>query len=147
MRISDCSSDVCSSDLIGMLDVAVGSLCNQAQNYFVSGKTPMRAGNRHPNIQPQDVFPCADGHVVIVVGNDGQYAKFCEAIGRPELIEDARFLTNGDRVRNLDQLMPALIAALSADTMKGWVARLEAAGVPCAPINTDRKSTRLNSSH
>ncbi|BAI95059.1 CoA transferase [Sphingobium sp. TA15] len=121
---------------IGMLDVAVGSLCNQAQNYFVSGKTPMRAGNRHPNIQPQDVFPCADGHVVIVVGNDGQYAKFCEAIGRPELIEDARFLTNGDRVRNLDQLMPELIAALSADTMKGWVARLESAGVPCAPINT-----------
>src|SRR3546814_14900663 len=78
MRISDCSSDVCSSDLIGMLDVAVGSLCNQAQNYFVSGKTPMRAGNRHPNIQPQDVFPCADGHVVIVVGNDGQYAKRSE---------------------------------------------------------------------
>lgn len=121
---------------IGMLDVMVGSLCNQAQNYFVSGKTPKRAGNRHPNIQPQDVFPCADGHVVIVVGNDGQYAKFCQAIGRPDLATDPRFATNGDRVRNLDQLMPELIAALAEDGMRGWVARLEAVGVPCAPINT-----------
>src|SRR3546814_11769889 len=99
---------------IGMLDVAVGSLCNQAQNYFVSGKTPMRAGNRHPNIQPQDVFPCADGHVVIVVGNDGHYATFCDAIGRPELIEAPRFLPNGDRVRTPDTPMPPLIAPLSA---------------------------------
>ncbi|HWL46193.1 MAG TPA: CaiB/BaiF CoA-transferase family protein [Sphingomonadaceae bacterium] len=121
---------------IGMLDVMVGSLCNQAQNYFVSGKTPKRAGNRHPNIQPQDVFPCADGHVVIVVGNDGQYARFCQAIGRPDLIDDPRFVTNGDRVRNLGQLMPELIAALSGDTMQGWATRLDTAGVPCAPINT-----------
>ncbi|MBC2777050.1 CaiB/BaiF CoA transferase family protein [Parasphingopyxis marina] len=121
---------------IGMLDVMAGSLCNQAQNYFVSGKPPKRSGNRHPNIQPQDVFPCKDGHVVIVVGNDGQYAKFCEAIGRPDLIDDPKYRTNGDRVTHLETLFPEIIAALETDTMAGWVARLEEVGVPCAPINT-----------
>ncbi|MEZ5708778.1 MAG: CaiB/BaiF CoA-transferase family protein [Blastomonas sp.] len=121
---------------IGMLDVMVGSLCNQAQNYFGSGNVPRRSGNRHPNIQPQDVFPCKDGYVVIVVGNDGQYVKFCDVIGRPDLSSDPRYRTNGDRVTNLDSLMPQIEEALAADGMAGWVARLEAAGVPCAPINT-----------
>ncbi|MGD9811256.1 MAG: CoA transferase, partial [Sphingobium sp.] len=104
--------------------------------YFGSGKPPRRSGNRHPNIQPQDVFPCKDGFVVIVVGNDGQYAKFCEEIGRPDLIDDPLYRTNGDRVSNLATLMPEIVEALSHDTMKGWVMRLELAGVPCAPINT-----------
>jgi crotonobetainyl-CoA:carnitine CoA-transferase CaiB-like acyl-CoA transferase len=121
---------------LAMMDVMVGSLANQAMNYLVSGDPPRRAGNKHPNIQPQDGFPCRDGHIVIVVGNDGQYARFCEAIARPELAVDPRFLTNGARVRNQAQLLPEIIAALAADDMAVWVRRLEQAGVPCAPINT-----------
>ncbi|MCM8732040.1 CaiB/BaiF CoA transferase family protein [Hephaestia sp. GCM10023244] len=121
---------------LAMLDVMVGSLANQAMNYLVSGTPPRRAGNKHPNIQPQDVFPCRDGHVVVVVGNDGQYAKFCEAIARPDLAEDPRFVTNGGRVQHQAALLPEIIAALAADDMAGWVQRLEQAGVPCAPINT-----------
>lgn len=121
---------------LAMLDVMVGSLANQAMNFLVSGNVPRRAGNKHPNIQPQDVFPCRDGHVVVVVGNDGQYAKFCEAIGRPDLAADPDFATNGGRVRNQSRLLPQIIAALAAEDMAVWVARLEAAGVPCAPINT-----------
>ncbi|QEH80064.1 CoA transferase [Sphingomonas sp. C8-2] len=121
---------------LAMLDVMVGSLANQAMNFLVSGNVPRRAGNKHPNIQPQDVFPCRDGHVVVVVGNDGQYAKFCEAIGRPDLAADPDFATNGGRVRNQARLLPQIIAALACEEMAVWVARLEAAGVPCAPINT-----------
>ncbi|MHB9880395.1 CaiB/BaiF CoA transferase family protein [Pacificimonas sp. ICDLI1SI03] len=121
---------------IGMLDVMVGSLCNQAQNYFCSGKPPVRSGNRHPNIQPQDVFPCSDGHIVIVVGNDGQFRKFCEVVGLPAMADDPRFVTNGDRIKHLDALMPIIVTALAEDTMKGWVKRFETSGIPCAPINT-----------
>lgn len=121
---------------LAMLDVMVGSLANQAMNFLVSGNVPRRAGNKHPNIQPQDVFPCRDGHIVVVVGNDGQYAKFCEAIGRPDLATDPDFATNGGRVRSQARLLPQIIAALGAEDMAVWVARLEAAGVPCAPINT-----------
>ncbi len=121
---------------IGMLDVMVGSLCNQAQNYFCSGIPPERRGNRHPNIQPQDVFPCSDGHVVIVVGNDGQFRKFCEATGMAGMADDPRFATNGDRIQHLEALMPRIVAALAGDTVQGWVRRLEQAGIPCAPINT-----------
>ncbi|MBO9377077.1 CoA transferase [Sphingomonas histidinilytica] len=121
---------------LAMLDVMVGSLANQAMNFLVSGNVPRRAGNKHPNIQPQDVFPCRDGHVVVVVGNDGQYAKFCGAIGRPDLAADPDFATNGGRVRNQARLLPQIIAALACEEMAVWVARLEAAGVPCAPINT-----------
>lgn len=121
---------------VAMMDVMVGSLANQAMNYLVSGTPPCRAGNKHPNIQPQDVFPCRDGHVVVVVGNDGQYAKFCEAIARPDLAADPRFVTNGGRVQHQAELLPEIVAALAADDMASWVKRLEQAGVPCAPINT-----------
>ncbi len=121
---------------IAMLDVMVGSLANQAMNYLVSGKVPHRAGNKHPNIQPQDVFPCRDGHIVIVVGNDGQYAKFCDAIGRPDLAADPDFATNGARVQNQARLLPQIVEALAVHDMAEWARRLEAAGVPCAPINS-----------
>jgi len=121
---------------IGMLDVQTAVLANQAMNYLLSGRTPQRQGNRHPNIMPQDVFACADGDVVLAVGNDGQYAKMCEALGRPELATDPRFAKNADRVRNKETLMP-----LVAEIFRQWkradlVAALEKAGVPCGPINT-----------
>ncbi|WP_296942968.1 CaiB/BaiF CoA-transferase family protein [uncultured Massilia sp.] len=121
---------------IGMLDVMVGSVANQGMNYLVSGKTPRRAGNKHPNIQPQDVFACADGHVVLVVGNDGQFARFCDVAGRPEWVADARFASNGARVRNRDALLPLMTALFRERPMQEWAALLDEAGVPCSPINT-----------
>lgn len=121
---------------IAMLDVQVGFLANQAMNYLISGKPPRRTGNAHPNIQPQDVFACRDGHVVLVVGNDGQFAAFCRAIGRPAWIEDERFARNGGRVRNIAELRPLIAEIFAARDMAHWIALLEPAGVPCGPINT-----------
>jgi crotonobetainyl-CoA:carnitine CoA-transferase CaiB-like acyl-CoA transferase len=121
---------------IALLDVMVGSLANQTSNYLVSGKTPQRGGNRHPNIQPQDVFPCRDGHIVIAVGNDGQFAQLCMVIGRPDLATDPLFATNDARVGNRDALRAALIAALMQADVAAWVDLFASAGVPSAPINT-----------
>jgi crotonobetainyl-CoA:carnitine CoA-transferase CaiB-like acyl-CoA transferase len=121
---------------IGMLDVGVAMLANQAMNYLISGKTPRRAGNKHPNIQPQDVFAASDGYVVVVVGNDAQFVKFCEVIGRPELAADERYRTNASRVRNQDMLLPLVAEVLRTRGMHEWAERLNEAGVPCGPINT-----------
>jgi crotonobetainyl-CoA:carnitine CoA-transferase CaiB-like acyl-CoA transferase len=121
---------------IGMLDVGVACLANQAMNYLVSGKVPRRTGNAHPNIQPQDVFASRDGHMVLVVGNDGQFAKCCEVLGRPEWASDERFAKNAGRVRNLAVLRPLIAEILLTRDTADWIARLEAAGVPCGPINT-----------
>jgi crotonobetainyl-CoA:carnitine CoA-transferase CaiB-like acyl-CoA transferase len=121
---------------IAMLDVQVSFLANQAMNYLVSGRPPRRNGNAHPNIQPQDVFPCRDGHLVLVVGNDGQFARFCEAVDRPELAVDPRFATNAARVQNRAVLTPLITDLLAARDLADWIARFERAGVPCGPINT-----------
>ena len=121
---------------IGMLDVGVACLANQAMNYLVSGKVPRRTGNAHPNIQPQDVFASRDGHMVLVVGNDGQFAKCCEVLGRPEWATDDRFANNAGRVRNRAVLTPAIAEILLQRDTADWIARFEAAGVPCGPINT-----------
>lgn len=121
---------------LAMLDVQTAVLSNQAMNFLLSGRVPQRQGNRHPNIMPQDVFACADGAVVLAVGNDGQYAKMCQALQRPELASDSRFVKNADRVRNKEILMP-----LIAEIFSGWqradlVEAMETAGVPCGPINS-----------
>jgi crotonobetainyl-CoA:carnitine CoA-transferase CaiB-like acyl-CoA transferase len=121
---------------IGMLDVGVSFLANQAMNYLVSGKAPRRTGNAHPNIQPQDVFAARDGHMVLVVGNDGQFAKCCEVLGRPEWATDERFARNSGRVRNRAVLTPLIAEVLLQRDTADWIAGLEAAGVPCGPINT-----------
>jgi crotonobetainyl-CoA:carnitine CoA-transferase CaiB-like acyl-CoA transferase len=121
---------------IGMLDVQVSFLANQAMNYLVSGKPPRRSGNAHPNIQPQDVFACRDGHLVLVVGNDGQFVRFCEAVGRPELAGDPRFAVNAARVQNRAVLAPLIAGVLAEGDLADWIARFEQAGVPCGPINT-----------
>ena len=121
---------------VAMLDVQTAVLANQAMNYLMSGRTPQRQGNRHPNIMPQDVFRCRDGDVVIAVGNDGQFAKMCQAVGRPDVGSDPRFARNSDRVRHKDELMP-LIAGIVADWLRAdLVAAMERAGVPCGPINS-----------
>lgn len=121
---------------IAMLDVQVATLCNQAMNYLVSGQTPGRNGNAHPNIQPQDVYACADGELILVVGNDGQFARLCEVIGRPDWACDERFATNAQRVRNIDDLSALLRAALACWPRQRLIAALDAAGVPCGPIHS-----------
>ena len=120
---------------IGMLDVQVAALANQAMNYLVSGKVPKRTGNAHPNIQPQDVFACRDGEMVVAVGNDGQFAKLCEVLGLPQLARDERYAKNAARVRNLETLLAIIAAKFKEQDRKHWVDALDAAGVPCGPIN------------
>ncbi len=121
---------------LAMLDVQTAFLANQAMSYLVSGKTPVRNGNRHPHIQPQDVFTCADGRIVIAVGNDGQFAKLAGLLGGAEWARDERFATNAARVRNRDALYDLLLPAFAARTRAELIAGLDAAGVPCAPINS-----------
>jgi crotonobetainyl-CoA:carnitine CoA-transferase CaiB-like acyl-CoA transferase len=121
---------------LAMLDVASAMLANQAMNWLVTGTTPRRGGNKHPNIQPQDVFACADGDFVLAVGNDGQFAKLCDVIGRADLAADDRFKTNVARVECEAALTPILRDAF-AKTLRGpLLEQLEAAGVPAAPINS-----------
>lgn len=121
---------------IAMLDVQAAFLANQAMNWLVSGNAPKRGGNRHPNIQPQDVFPCADGYVVLAVGNDGQFAKLANILGHADWASDERFATNPSRVRNHGELDPKLREAFGRWTRDDLIATLETAGVPCSPINT-----------
>jgi len=121
---------------LAMLDVAAAFLSNQAMNHLVSGKTPQRGGNRHPNIQPQDVFAASDGQFVLAVGNDGQFAALCEVIGEAGLAHDPRFSTNAARVRANAELTALLSGAFAAWQRDALVAALDAAGVPAAPINT-----------
>ena len=121
---------------LAMLDVQVGFLANQAMNYLASGKVPKRTGNAHPNIQPQQVFRCADGEIVLVVGNDAQFAKLCEVLGHPELARDDRYRTNAGRVKNQDSLLPFLSGIFLDQGKNHWEKTLEGAGVPCGPINS-----------
>jgi crotonobetainyl-CoA:carnitine CoA-transferase CaiB-like acyl-CoA transferase len=120
---------------LAMLDVQVGYLANQAMNFLVSGRPPRRSGNAHPNIQPQDVFACRDGYMALAVGNDGQFEKFCAAVGHAEWAQDSRFIKNADRVRNREALTAMIADTLAQGEVRDFVARIEAAGVPCAPIN------------
>ena len=120
---------------MALLDVQVAMLANMNMNYLTSGTPPVRAGNAHQNLVPYQVFECADGHVIIAAGNDGQYQRFCAAGGQPELASDARFSVNPQRVRNREVLIPLLAAMVKRKTKKAWISELEAANVPCGPIN------------
>lgn len=121
---------------LAMLDVMVATIANQGMNYLVSGKTPQRMGNKHPNIQPQDVFQCTDGQMVLAVGNDGQFASFCQAMNRPDLASDPRFTTNSSRVVNLAALMEILVQEIGKRSRAECIDALRAHSVPCGPINT-----------
>jgi crotonobetainyl-CoA:carnitine CoA-transferase CaiB-like acyl-CoA transferase len=121
---------------ICLLDAQIAMLANQAMNYFVSGRSPTRMGNAHPNIAPYQVFETADGFLVLAVGNDGQFRSFCLEAHLPGLQADRRFATNPDRVANRAALTIAVAQAMRTDTTSGWITRLEKAGVPCGPINT-----------
>lgn len=121
---------------LAMLDVMVATIANQGMNYLVSGKTPQRMGNKHPNIQPQDVFNCTDGQMVLAVGNDGQFASFCQAMGHPGVAQDERFSTNRARVMNLTALMEFVGGEIGKRSRADCIDALRVHGVPCGPINT-----------
>ncbi|MDZ7829816.1 MAG: CaiB/BaiF CoA-transferase family protein [Halofilum sp. (in: g-proteobacteria)] len=120
---------------LALLDVQVASLANQAMNYLVSGKAPERLGNAHPNIVPYQAFECADGHFILAVGNDDQFRRLCAFIDVPEIADDGRFRTNGARVEHRQELIPILQTVFAQKPRAHWLESLEAAGIPCGPIN------------
>lgn len=120
---------------MALLDVQVACLANQAMNYLTTGVSPKRLGNAHPNIVPYQAFPTADGDLILTVGNDSQFRKFCEVAGHPEWAVDLRFASNGQRVAHRAELIPLIRQATVFRTTAQWVGLLEAAGVPCGPVN------------
>jgi crotonobetainyl-CoA:carnitine CoA-transferase CaiB-like acyl-CoA transferase len=120
---------------LALLDTQVAWLVNEGLNYLTSGIVPRRLGNEHPNIVPYKVLPAADGHIIIAVGNDRQFQRFCEFAGAPELAQDDRFRTNTDRVRNRDALYALLPDLTRRKTRSQWNDGLAELGVPCSPVN------------
>ncbi len=120
---------------LALLDSIVAFGANQIMNYFTSGKIPGRYGNAHANVVPYEVFATADGHVILAVGNDSQFASFCKVAGRPELAADSRYATMPGRITNRSTLVPSLREIFRQRPSQRWLAELEAAGVPCGPIN------------
>jgi crotonobetainyl-CoA:carnitine CoA-transferase CaiB-like acyl-CoA transferase len=121
---------------IGMLDVQVAVLANQAMNYLTTGNAPQRMGNGHPNIAPYQSFKASDGHLILAVGNDTQFRKMALAMQRPDLGEDPRFRSIAQRVAHRDALIPQLTEIIATRTINEWVAAMEEVGVPCGPVNT-----------
>ncbi|MFZ2289001.1 MAG: CaiB/BaiF CoA-transferase family protein [Halopseudomonas yangmingensis] len=120
---------------LALLDVQVACLANQALNYLSTGQAPSRLGNAHPNIVPYQDFPTADGDLILTVGNDSQFRKFCVVAGHPEWADDSRFSTNAARVAHRTELVPLIRQVTVFRTTAEWVALLEQAGVPCGPVN------------
>ncbi len=120
---------------LALLDVQVACLANQAMNYLVAGQAPRRMGNGHPNIVPYQDFPTADGDMILAIGNDGQFARFCDIAGHAEWAADPRFASNAGRVKHRAELLPLLRQATVMKTTAEWIALLENAAVPCGPIN------------
>ena len=121
---------------LALLDVQVAALANQALNHLATGTPPQRLGNAHPSIVPYQDFPSADGHLILAIGNDGQFERFCAEAGRPELASDERYATNAQRVRHRATLIPELARITATRTTRQWIAALERCAVPCGPINT-----------
>ena len=120
---------------LALLDVQVATLANQAMNYLSSGDVPDRLGNAHPNIVPYQAFSTADGNIILAVGNDSQFAKFCALAGQPNLAHHQDFATNRARVVNRDDLVPIVEHLMSKHTSAWWLENLSAQGVPCGPVN------------
>jgi crotonobetainyl-CoA:carnitine CoA-transferase CaiB-like acyl-CoA transferase len=120
---------------MALLDTQVAMLANLGASYLVTGVAPRRMGNAHQNIVPYQVFEVADGHLILAVGNDGQFAKFCEVAGIPDVAQDARFTRNADRVRHRLTLVPMLADVMKRRAKADWLATLETARVPCGAIN------------
>jgi len=120
---------------VALFDVQAAMLANQAANYLATGRAPKRLGNAHPSICPYQAFAAADGHLILAVGNDDQFAKFCRIAGHPDLADQAEFATNPARVANRERLVGLLAEIFLLHPRAWWVEKLEAAGVPCGPIN------------
>lgn len=121
---------------LALLDVQVATLANQAANYLVGDRVPSRMGNAHPNIVPYQDFPTSDGHMIVTVGNDAQFASFCRVLGHPHWETDARFASNAQRVRHRAELEQMISFVTRTRPTDEWIAMMETAGVPCGPINT-----------
>ena len=118
-----------------LLDTIVAFNANQISSYFASGKVPGRWGNAHAQVVPYEVFPCADGHIILAVGNDSQFASFCQAAGCAELAQEPRFKTMSQRIVHRGELIPLIAEVMRTRSKHEWIEALEAANVPCGPIN------------
>lgn len=121
---------------MALLDTAVAVMANQGQNYLVSGTPPTLVGNTHPNLCPYQVFEVADGHVIVAVGNDTQFARLCDLLGRVEWAEDVRFKTSAARIENRQALIEPLCEIMRGKSRAEWLGVLKGGGIPCGPINT-----------
>jgi crotonobetainyl-CoA:carnitine CoA-transferase CaiB-like acyl-CoA transferase len=121
---------------VALLDTTVAMMAVMDMNYLIGGAPPRRVGNAHQNIVPYEVFRCADGHLILAVGNDSQFAKFCDVAGKPGWARDPRFARNVDRVKSRALLVPLVAEVIATRAQRAWLAALEAVGVPCGPINT-----------
>lgn len=121
---------------VALFDVTLAMLINQASSFLATGQTPQRLGNAHPSLTPYDAFQTADGNMILAIGNNGQFRRFCAAAGVAQIAEDARFATNADRIANRAALMALLRPLLAQRTTAAWVALLEPEAVPCGPVNT-----------
>lgn len=120
---------------MALLDVQVATLANQAMNYLATGNNPARLGNAHPNIVPYQAFQTADGFIILAVGNDAQFKRFCELAGREDLAADERFQKNSSRVKYRDILVPQVAQIMTTETTENWLTKLNQRGIPCGPIN------------
>ncbi|MEG2046021.1 MAG: CaiB/BaiF CoA-transferase family protein, partial [Comamonas sp.] len=121
---------------MALLDVGMAVLANQAAGYLATGKAPGRAGNIHPSLAPYQDFKTNDGNVLLAIGNDGQFARFCAAVGHPDWAADARFATNTARVQNRSDLLMLMTPLMQTRGTQEWITLLEDKAVPCGPINT-----------
>lgn len=121
---------------VSLLETTIHSLFNVASNYLVTGKVPQRLGNSHPTIVPYDALETKDGHIILAIGNDGQFHRFCAAAGLGYLADDPKFSTNPQRIANRSELIAIIAERLLQDTTANWVNLLESRAVPCGPINT-----------
>jgi len=121
---------------MSLLDCATAMLANQAMNFLATGESPMRQGNDHPNISPYQVLPTADGHIILAVGNNGQFERFCDVINRPDLLTASEYVSNGQRVTNRKALTRELERSLKRWASADLLAALEEATVPAGPINS-----------
>jgi len=121
---------------LALVDTTMSWLVNQGLNYLTTGTSPTRAGNAHPNIVPYQVFATSDGYVIVAVGNDSQYARFCDYLGQPDWATDPRFATNSARLAHRDTLVPMIAESLMGRTMQDVIDGLEARKVPVGPVNT-----------
>ena len=120
---------------MALLDVGMAILANQAAGFLNTGKVPQRQGNSHPSLVPYQSVATLDGAMLLAIGNDGQFARFCDAAGQPQWAQDPRYATNSLRVANRDTLIPQIEAITATQTTAQWVALLENKAVPCGPIN------------